>query len=169
MKPLCEARCIRYNVRCARMYMSKVIRTAGWQAQYYISSPDHTFLGRSQGSGHADMHHQWLISTAERAIAKTLGCNCKANLLVPAQDVAYERAACQGLVDLHARATRVGEQRPHALPLQALHHDVGALARLIAVPVQPLLGALAGQRCLRRLPCCLQLQQTSENGPIHTA
>ena len=78
-------------------------------------------------------------------------------LLVSAEDVANERAAREGLVDLHAGAPGVREQGFHALPFQALHQDVGALARLAAVPVLPLRGALAGHGRLCRLPCGLQL------------
>jgi len=60
------------------------------------------------------------------------------HLLVAAQDVAYERRAREGLVDLHRGASRVRKQLPHALALQRLHQNVGAFPRLAAVPVDPL-------------------------------
>jgi hypothetical protein len=67
-----------------------------------------------------------------------LGARALPHLLVAAQDVAYERRAREGLVDLHRGAPRVRKQLPHALALQRLHEDVGAFPRLAAVPIDPL-------------------------------
>ena len=54
-----------------------------------------------------------------------------AALLVAREDVADGGGARERLVDLHRRAAGVGEDVRHALPLQRLHEDVRALARLV--------------------------------------
>lgn len=64
-----------------------------------------------------------------------------AALLVAGEDVADNAGARERLVDLHRRATGVGEDVPHPLALQGLNEDVGALAGLV--------GAEAGDECLR--------------------
>jgi len=54
-----------------------------------------------------------------------------ATLLVAGEDVADGGGAGECLVDLHGSTTGVGEHVRHALPLQRLHEDVGALAGLL--------------------------------------
>ena len=47
------------------------------------------------------------------------------------EDVANDGGAREGLVDLHRRASRIGEDGGHALALEGLHEDVRSLSRLV--------------------------------------
>ena len=60
-----------------------------------------------------------------------------AHLLVPAEGVFDGGRTRQRLVDLHGCAAGVCKQRVHALPLQRLDQDIGALAGLVPVAVDP--------------------------------
>lgn len=80
-------------------------------------------------------------------------------LLVPAQDVAHSGRAGQRLVDLERGPPGVAERDGHALALQGLHEDVGALARRRgAEAVGPARGRVAcrggGAVSFHRCCCC---------------